>query len=155
MSPNLRTSFWSRMGLQDDDRDVCVRAIQELYPGYTVEEFGDQGYCSFTLLVLPRPGSTGNSGGYIVQIRPEQHALDGGVAEVARKTYGGLAPGMRVSECKLPGGLQAVGMDRLTGMPLSKVDLGGRSWENHVRLVESFAKFVARAWPASVEMSSR
>ncbi|KAF2442834.1 hypothetical protein P171DRAFT_464572 [Karstenula rhodostoma CBS 690.94] len=156
MGPNLRTSFWSRMGLQNDDRDVCVRTIQELYPEYTVEEFGDQGYCSFTVLLSPRPSSYGNSGEYIVQVRPEQHALDGGIAEAARKTYGGLAPKMRDLECKLPGELQAVEMERLTGVLLSKVDLENESWEKQVRLVESFARCVASAWPASMgETSSR
>ncbi|KAL5408472.1 hypothetical protein PMIN03_006554 [Paraphaeosphaeria minitans] len=152
MGPNLRNSFWSRMGLTDTDHDVCVSAVRELYPEYTVDEFADQGYCSFTLSVSPPLSSSGSSGAYIVQLRPAQHALDGDVAEAARRTYGALAPRMRRLECsELPGGLRAVEMERLAGTPLAKVEVGGGSWERQVRLVESFARLVARGWSAAVD----
>ncbi|OAG01924.1 uncharacterized protein CC84DRAFT_1251865 [Paraphaeosphaeria sporulosa] len=155
MCPNLRNSFWSRMGLQDADRDVCVRAIQVLYPEHTVAEVADQGYCSFTLSVAPPPGSSASSVEYIVQLRPAQHALDGGVAEAARRTYGALAPRMRSLQYdELPGGLRAVEMGRLEGTPLAKVDVGGVEWERQVGLVESFAECVARGWPAAVDDGS-
>lgn len=150
MDTDLSSSFWSRMGLHDHDRDVCVRAIQGFYPDYTIEEFGVQGYCSFTLLVSPCPGSFRAQDEYVVQLRPEQHGLDRGVAEAAREMYGLLAPRMRTLDCKLPGGLQAVEMERLAGTPLSRVEVGRGSWEKQVRLVESFARVVARAWPTSV-----
>lgn len=141
------------MGLrEDEDRDVCVRAIEALYPGHRVREFGEQGYCSCTLEVSPRFGAgvMGIGGEYIVQIRPVKHALDGGVADAARRTYGALAPGVRELGCVIPGGLKAVEMGKLRGVPLSNVEIVNGAWWEQVRLVESFAKVVVMAWPSSV-----
>ncbi|KAF1952127.1 hypothetical protein CC80DRAFT_180337 [Byssothecium circinans] len=149
MSPNLQTNFWARVGLRDSDRDVCVRAIERVYKVSEVEEFGDQGYCSFTLMVtLP---SSEHS--LIVQLRPRQHDLDLNIAEEARKTYGNLAPRVRGLDVRLPGGLSAFEMELVDGVPLSKIKstastMDEEYWMKKVKLVESFASFIARAWPS-------
>ncbi|KAF1965462.1 hypothetical protein BU23DRAFT_489401 [Bimuria novae-zelandiae CBS 107.79] len=156
MSPNLSTSFWTRMGLKEKDRDVCVRAIQLLYPDHCVEDLEDQGYCSFTLTVsASTPKGNAEEERYIVQIRPRQHSVDLAIADAARKTYGHLAPRFRELACALPGGLKAVEMERLSGVPLSKVNVHDATWEQQVTLVESLAKFVAMAWPAFTSQPSQ
>jgi hypothetical protein len=170
MSPNLQSSFWARMGLNEDDRDVSLQALQELYLGYILEAFGNQGYCSFTLQVS-RPeymSSSGNSDGstspgfitdvegtntFIVQIRPEQHSLDLSIACAALQTYTSLTPRVRALDCHLPGQLRAVEMDMIPGVPFSRLqpqtpDLVPITWTKQVAIIQSFAAFLARAWPS-------
>ncbi|KAF2641836.1 hypothetical protein P280DRAFT_286289 [Massarina eburnea CBS 473.64] len=149
MSPNLETSFWTRMGLQEQDHDVCVRAIEEVYTTCRVEEFKDQGYCSFTFLVTPSSSSMVT---LIVQIRPRQHGLEPEITGEAQSVYGSLAPRVKKLHVSLPGRLSAFEMELLLGVPYSRVKsrivmFGREGWEKRVRLVESFASFIARAWP--------
>jgi len=170
MSPNLQASFWLRMALQDGDRDVCVRAIEEVYPSTRVEDHIEQGYCSFTLLVSPalvrramdQPKSADgdrssmSSSPFIVQLRPPQHALDEDIARAAGSTYGGIAPDVRSLPCPLPGGLRAYEMSLKKGVPLSTLLSQKPSgtevdrWHKQIRLVESLASFVGQAWPPFV-----
>jgi hypothetical protein len=174
MSLNSEANFWQRMGLQDKDRDAYVRAIEEWYPSWRVEEFSEQGYCSFTLLVSPCPtvGLPARQADVckyrldmlpspaIVQLRPRQHALDAEVARAACKTYGDLAPSVRTFPLLIPGGLTAVVMDLKKGTPVSKLlsmapcgtDAG--TWNKHVAFIESLASFVSLAWPTALDTVS-
>ncbi|KAJ4291742.1 hypothetical protein N0V90_009637 [Kalmusia sp. IMI 367209] len=67
-------------------------------------------------------------------IRPEQHSLDVDIVDVARKTYGELAPQIRELQCVLPGNLMAFEMERLMGVPLSEVQVEAAVWERQVIL---------------------
>lgn len=166
MSPNLKTSFWERMGLRESDGVECVRAVEEVYgTGYTVKEFESQGYCSFTMVVSRTqrkeggkevPGSTIRMRGRssIVQIRPPQHSLDLAIAHAARKTYGDLAPIVRCRGCEMPGGLKAFEMDLLNGTPFSRLQprsqhLDPQTLRKQANLIESLASLIAQAWPSS------
>lgn len=149
MSPNSGSSFWSRMGLREEDRGICIRAIESFYPDHCVKELEDQGYCSFTLAVTPldlrlnRAEDTKK----IVQIRPKQHLLNLSIATAAQKTYGSLVPKVQQLPCVLPGGLLAVEMTHLPGVPLSKIAIQNGTPEQQTTLIKSFAKFIAKAWP--------
>jgi len=169
MSPNLSLSFWGRLGLREEDSEVCFSAIKAAYPGWHVESFGDQGYCSFTLRlsrILPDTiediSSDNNSvngasrhhrqQSHLVQIRPIQHALDSNTALAARKTYGAVVPAVRALDCMLPGNLQAVEMNIVPGTAFSKLrpnspffDPG--TWVKQVHLITSFATLMAQTWP--------
>ena len=139
------------MGLREEDRGICIRAIESFYPDHCVKELEDQGYCSFTLAVTPldlrlnRAEDTKK----IVQIRPKQHSLDSGIATAARKTYGSLVPKIQQLTCILPGGLLAVEMTRLPGVPLSKIAIQNGTPEQQTTLIQSFAKFIAKSWPTT------
>ena len=149
MSPNSIASFWSRMGLREEDRGVCIRAIESFYPDHCVEELGDQGYCSFTLAITPlnlRLNRAKDTKNLIVQIRPRQHSLDLNIATAAQKTYGSLVPEVQQLPCVLPGGLLAVEMTRLPGVPLTKIPIHNGTPQQQTTLIQSFAKFIAKAW---------
>ena len=149
MSPNDTASFWSRMGLREEDGDICIRAIETLYPNHRVDELDDQGYCSFTIAVSPlglHPNHIEDTKDCIVQIRPKQHSLDLDIATVAHKTYGPLVPKVRQLPCLLPGSLIAVEMTRLSGVPLSKISIQNGTPEQKTALIQSFAMFIAKAW---------
>ncbi|KAF2683618.1 hypothetical protein K458DRAFT_418591 [Lentithecium fluviatile CBS 122367] len=167
MPSNLGASFWVRMGLQEADRNVCIRAIESVYPHKRVEEFANQGHCSFTILVSSTPEAlfqedgddTGDSAmaasPFIVQIRPQQHSLDQKITWAAYRVYGSLVPSVRTVQCPLPRGLTAVEMDLKEGVPSSRllsrarvIDAETSTWNKQVRLVESLASFIACAWPS-------
>ena len=167
MSPNIQLSFWERVGLEERHRDVCLRALQDLYPGCDFEEFRVQGYCSFTIRVSRREGKvpdgkimkpaaskTEEPSAFVVQIRPEQHSLELDVVQAASVVYGGLAPKVQRLNCNLPGRLHVFRMDLMPGTPLSYCysrlrTLDAATWTKRVNLVQSFAAFLARAWPLS------
>ncbi|KAF2874012.1 hypothetical protein BDV95DRAFT_487611 [Massariosphaeria phaeospora] len=162
MSPNLDSSFWQRMGLQEQDRGVFLRAVRDMYPGRRVEKVGEQGYCSFTVVVAPwvddclsrAKQEDQADGAFIVQLRPDQHALDLYITRDARKTYGDFAPRIQGLECALPGRLRAYRMDKMEGVLLSHCQprtqrLDEEQRKKLVNLVESFATFIACSWPSS------
>lgn len=136
-----------------------------------VKEFGEQGYCSFTLRISRFEGeasASNRSDGsastssvsvskvevtFVVQIRPEQHALDFTIAHAVSQTYGPYTPKVRKLDCNLPGRLQAFEMDMIPGIPLSRchsrsTNPSPSSWTKQVNLVQSFATFIALAWPS-------
>ena len=175
MSSVSQASFWERMGLQSTDRQVCVRTIKETYPGSRVESHVEQGYCSFTLLVSPptlipessdrqkdahRATSTRSSPPFIVQLRPQQHSLDESILRAACSIYKGFAPLVRHLQCPLPGGLTAAEMDLKKGIPLSTLlarephRMNTHTYEKRIRLVESLASFVGRAWPRATDKAT-
>lgn len=140
-----------------------MRVIQEAYDGYRIKEFGDQGYCSFTLLATPwiygpatkpiiKRGSKNacdsRANSFIVQLRPAQHALDIDIAHAASATYESLAPKIRVIDLSLPDGLCAYEMERLRGRPFSALQprhqtLNRDTCRKLERLVISFAGVIA------------
>lgn len=160
------SNFWDRIGLNDSDRSRCMDIVRGRYRECRVDEVEDQGYCSFTLLVsAPYDISlssreevdddhsldSGADHSLIVQLRPAQHALDMKIAHAARKTYGSLAPTIHEVDLKLPGQLCVYEMERMPGIPLSRllprspsVDLVLHKKQE--RLVESFARLIAQSW---------
>ena len=165
MSGDSPSNFWKRIGLKGEDRLRCIRAVQDRYIGCRVQEFGEQGYCSFTLLVSP-PGNISIAGNKsrqlecdrvrergsresrIVQIRPAQHALDLNIAQSAKATYPSLAPAIRGLDLGLPRHLCAYEMERMCGTPLSRLlpraqVLDSALQRKQERLVETFAAFIA------------
>jgi hypothetical protein len=177
MSTPKPSSFWSRFGLNAEDALQCVRAVQDAYRGYEVQEFEEQGFCSFTLLVTPSHGMptfgedgqlvtrTLVSGGrgeesLIIQIRPAPHALDTGITDAAGETYPSMAPVIRYLVLELPGKLCAYEMQMMRGAPLfkllpriSKIDSAMRAKQQ--RLVESFATLIAQTWPSLSKSSQK
>lgn len=164
MTPNLRSSFCERMGLREGDRDVCLQAVRDLYPRYEVRELDQQGYCSITLFVILKEDTalpTGHNSldiydrqTSIFQIRPEQHALDEHIVAQARGRYGSLVPGIRRLDCNILPRFQTYEMEMLAGTPFSRYQpqtatLDDRTLNKQVRLIQSFASFVAKAWPSS------
>ncbi|KAF2466466.1 uncharacterized protein BDR25DRAFT_237367 [Lindgomyces ingoldianus] len=174
MSPNLQLSFWKRMGLEEEHRDLCLRIVRDLYPRYKVEESKNQGYCSFTILVSPsgksvasslhnweEPLSTDIAGririrnlpSFIVQLRPPQHTLDLTLTHAAVQTYGPLAPSVQPLACNLPCPLHAFQLDKIPGIPFSHQrphtgTLNPSAYDKQATLIKSLAIFLAKAWPA-------
>jgi hypothetical protein len=171
MAITTPTSFWSRFGLSAEDALQCVRAVQDKYHGYEVQEFEEQGFCSFTLLVTPQHDiptfgedgvlvtSTVMSDGkeedsLIVQIRPAQHALDTSITNAAKEIYASLAPEIRYMDLDLPANLCAYEMQKMRGIPLSRLllrvlELDSTTQVKQRRLVESFATLMAQSWRSS------
>jgi hypothetical protein len=167
MALALHSSFWTRFGLQEEDRLECVSALQARYLGHHIEEFDQQGGCSFTLLVHHHFSASTTSvssddasphsalcPSVIVQLRPAQHCLHPSIARSAKKTYPFLAPNFRHLDLDLPPQLQAYELERLHGTPLSC--LQPQNWlpeqaiqKKQERLVKSFAAFFAQGWRAS------
>lgn len=147
----------------------CTRAVGEAYPGHEVQEFNEQGGCSYTLLVSPsakQPTTTDHGDcleddrtiknksrkSFIVQVRPAQYALNLDMVQVARATYPLLAPDIRALELLLSSHLHAYEMEKMSGTSLSPLlpriaTLDAGTQRKQERLIESFAAFVAQGWP--------
>ncbi|XP_014558912.1 hypothetical protein COCVIDRAFT_24707 [Bipolaris victoriae FI3] len=159
--------FWGRFNLRDDDGRSCMRVVQNVYVGYEVKELEQQGYCSCTLVVAPLSNKKRNAvvdkdlaeefeerrtiSELIVQLRPAPHALDLDIMHVATKTYPSLAPTVALLDVRLPGGLKAYEMDRISGTSLSRLmprarTLASKEQAQLETLVLSFAKFIAQGW---------
>jgi hypothetical protein len=173
MSTDTPSSFWTRFGLKAEDALQCVRAVQNAYHGYEVQEFEEQGFCSFTLLVTPSHGiPTFDEDGLlvietlesdqteeatlIVQIRPAQHSLDTSISDTARQTYASLAPAIRCLDLDLPEKLCAYEMQKMRGTPLSRLltrvqELDSATQVKQRRLVENFVTLIAHSWPSTSE----
>jgi hypothetical protein len=161
------TNFWNRFGLQEEDRETCLGVVRERYEGYVVEEFGEQGYCSYTLLITPSNDveSTTTTNGFtdskakgleerdafIVQLRPTPHALDLDIVRAASITYPTLAPEIQPLYLVLPGELHAYEMERLSGTPLGRLlprerRLNPETYAKLERLITIFADLIAQGW---------
>lgn len=156
------------MAMAVEDKSECIRAVERQYPGCAVDEFHEQGGCSYTLRVscsidisedLKTTGhdqhdrSSQNSycAPFIVQIRPEQHALDLRIAQKARDLYPTLAPDIRSLELRLPDRLHAYEMEMMHGTRLNRLLHNTRiadsiSYKKHANLVKSFAAIIAQGW---------
>jgi hypothetical protein len=165
------STFWGRIGLNDKDKLRCMTIVRGRYSQCQVQENKEQGYCSFTLLISARydiPSSTYESRdvissldlrpgqSLIVQLRPIQHALDMEIARAAKKTYSSLAPNIVLLDLQLPGQLCLYEMERMPGTPLSRVlprnvSVDSTSRKKQERLIESFAKLMARSWQCSIK----
>ena len=161
-SPN----FWNRFGLHLEDRKICVKAVRDRYEDCEVEEFGEQGYCSYTLLVTPssvacpredtQPQTPAevkceNEPALIVQLRPLQHSLDLNIGRAASMAYLPLAPTIEDLGLTLPRGICAYEMRKIDGTPLSRLQRHEHSLDASVgeqlkRLVISFADLITQSW---------
>ncbi|KAI4686686.1 hypothetical protein J4E81_008346 [Alternaria sp. BMP 2799] len=161
-SPN----FWNRFGLPLEDRKVCVKAVRDRYEDCDVEEFVEQGYCSYTLLVTPPkvafarentgPQATAevereDAPALIVQLRPPQHALDLNVVRAASTAHPALAPTIEDLDLTLPRAICAYEMRKVDGTPLSRLQQHGHSLDDSAgqrleRLITSFANLIAQSW---------
>jgi hypothetical protein len=75
-------------------------------------------------------------------------------ARAARKTYHSLAPDIHQLDLKLPRQLHVYEMERMPGIPLSRVLRHGLISDSTLqkkqeRLIESFAKMIAQSWELS------
>lgn len=149
---------------------MCVGAVRERYKGYEAKEFGEQGYCSYTLLITrlnsaehttyedtyrnKKGNRIGRRVELVVQLRPTPYALDVSIVHAASKIYASLAPMTQSLELLLPGGLCAYEMDRLAGTSLTRLlprerTLDAQAQSKLQRLVVSFADFIVRGWRTS------
>ncbi|KAH7406940.1 hypothetical protein DE146DRAFT_648857 [Phaeosphaeria sp. MPI-PUGE-AT-0046c] len=160
------TSSWQRVDASAVDGRRCLDAIQSRYIGWTMQELGDQGYCSLTLLVcdcrepqnsdIQSPKAemrllVAPAQARIVQIRPARYALDLTVAQAAKQAYPGLAPFVRKLDLDLPSRLCVYEMQRLPGTPLSRVlprsqVLDSSAQKKQEYLIESFAAVIAQGF---------
>jgi len=161
-SPN----FWNRFGLHLGDREICVKAVRDRYEDCEVEEFGEQGYCSYTLLVTPLKVAlptkdTQNQAiaevecedgpALIVQLRLPQHALDLNIVRAASTAHPALAPTSEDLGLTLPRDICAYEMKKVDGTPLSRLQQHGHSLDDSAgkqleRLITSFADLIAQSW---------
>lgn len=161
-SPN----FWNRFELHLEDREICIRAVRDHYGDCGVEEFEEQGYCSYTLLVTPSKVAFAEKDKplqatadvecedvptLIVQFRPPQHALDLDIGRAASMAYPTLAPFIKDLDIALPRGICAYEMEKLDGTPLSRVlrhqdSLDASAGKQLERLVTSFADLIVQSW---------
>jgi len=161
-SPN----FWNRFGLHSEDRGVCVKALRHRYEDYEVDEYSEQGYCSYTLLVTPPKVAFARETNrlqataevqcedepvLIVQLRPPQHALDLNIVRAASTAHPALAPTIEDLDLSLPRGICAYEMRKVDGTPLSRLQQHGHSLDDSAgkrleRLITSFADIVAQSW---------
>lgn len=153
--------------MKEKDRETCICAIRERHPGFNVEEFGQQGFCSFTLLISSkqRVSSSSNESSRrtvgtttsklndeaIVQLRPSQYDLDINIAHAAKETYSSLAPIIQHLDISLPGNLRAYEMERLHGTPFSHLQPQSRIpgpglHLKQKKLMTSFADIIAHSW---------
>lgn len=162
--------FWMRNALQKTERAICLEAVQERYREYIMEEFGYQGYCSFTLLLTPRKehiaantevqNHESRAGCLVVQLRPLQHALDLNITYAAYKRYAPLAPTTRALDLHLLGNLCAFEMNRLEGTPIYHLqprvcsDAAGTRKKRET-FVTSFANAIAQGLPKVVNERRR
>ena len=149
-----------------EDRDICLKAVRDRYEDCEVEEFGEQGYCSYSLLVTPpkvafarentRHQATAkveceDEPALIVQLRPPQHALDLSIVRAASTAHPALAPTIEDLDLSLPRGICAYEMRKIDGTPLSRLQQHGHSLDDSAekrleRLITSFADLIAQSW---------
>ncbi|KAH7080933.1 hypothetical protein FB567DRAFT_116447 [Paraphoma chrysanthemicola] len=163
----------------EQDKSTCIQAVRHAYPGCLVQEFKEQGQCSYTLLVSTQEQSSqtreADHNGVsdndqlcqirshetrIVQIRPAQYALDVNIAQAAKKLYPTLAPAVRILDLSLPGNMHAYEMEKLPGLALSRVlaqmdMLDTELQAKQQTLIKSFAAFIAQGYHSRAEIPSR
>jgi hypothetical protein len=88
---------------------------------------------------------------FIVQLRPEMHALNLDIVRAASMTYPMLAPTIKCLDLVSPDGLYAYEMQKLNGTPLSRLQrhgslLGTGSGKRLEGLITSFARLMAQCW---------
>ena len=167
VTPSMTSpDFWNRFGLRLEDREFCLEALRHRYEDYEVDEYSEQGYCSYTLLVTPPKVAFGRENtrhqataevecegepALIVQLRPPQHALDLNIVRAASTAHPALAPTIEDLDLSLPRGIRAYEMRKVDGTPLSRLQQHGHSLDDSAgerlgRLITSFANFVAQSW---------
>ncbi|KAF1837389.1 hypothetical protein BDW02DRAFT_595544 [Decorospora gaudefroyi] len=165
-APMTTTEFWNRFASRKEDRERYIQVLRDTYEEHRVEEFGDQGYCSYTLLITPpddldlrnddenREKKTvlqERGDAFLVQLRPAPHALNLDIVRAASKTYPSLAPTIRPLDLCFSGRLHAYEMKRLHGTPFSRLQPRERTLSTATRaklecLILSFADLIAQTW---------
>ncbi|KAF2028922.1 hypothetical protein EK21DRAFT_101520 [Setomelanomma holmii] len=161
-----------RVDSQYHERQEHMRAVQHAYPGCEVQEFEEQGHCSYTLLVsfkalasvyraknlhMDRHSEGATRPAVIVQIRSMQHTINLDIAQTAKLTYSHLAPSIKSLELQLPALSFAYEMEKMRGTPLSRLlprssELDEETQRKQQMFIVSFAAFIAQGWQTSPEL---
>ncbi|KAH7066681.1 hypothetical protein BKA63DRAFT_125685 [Paraphoma chrysanthemicola] len=163
----------------EQDKSMCIQAVRDAYPGHLVQEFKEQGQCSYTLLVSSSAQSSRtckadryeisdndqlcqipSHGTRIVQVRPVQYALDVNIAQAAKNMFPTLAPAVRILDLKLSKNIQAYEMEKLPGHTLSRVlsqtdMLDTELQAKQHNLIKSFAAFIAQGYHSRAHRLSK
>ncbi|KAF1985174.1 hypothetical protein K402DRAFT_405324 [Aulographum hederae CBS 113979] len=141
--------FFSRNRLPSNALSMCEDVIYNLYGPCRVTPLPHQGYCSFSVIVtLPLISIS-----RIVQFRPTIYPVDVAIHAEAKSVYSNLAPAASaLGSVKLENvSLFVYEFEFIRGVPYQsirpdKTQLSEQQFQRLVRLVESFAQFVARGW---------
>jgi hypothetical protein len=152
--------FASNLISKSSNLDVCQSSVESLFPRSKVQFLAAQGGCSATFLLLDLDDDTGSyTEDRIVQFREAKFGLNLDISAAAVQVYKKYAPVTRQIN---PSGasvdvegmslILCYEMDIIPGIPYSstipyQLHLTASELERHTELVESFADFVARAWP--------
>ncbi|QSZ34803.1 hypothetical protein DSL72_007661 [Monilinia vaccinii-corymbosi] len=134
-------NFYTRNGLDREDRHACHAFIQDAFPGQNIEEAACQGYCSLTFFVGDE---------VIVQFRPRQYKLNHRVAHAAQEVYGRFAPRTTYVTTLPKPALLVYSMNRLPGVSYQDFRASNASLANstvaRATLCKDFAAFLAIGW---------
>jgi hypothetical protein len=141
--------------------DIYQRLTESLFPRSQVQFLAAQGGCSATFLLLSLEERTGfYNPERIVQFREAKFSLSPDISAAAVQVYKNHAPITRQIDAfhvlpELSGSSPVLcyEMDIIPGIPYSssipnRLDLTTSELKRQTALVESFADFVAQAWPA-------
>ncbi|KAK1751837.1 hypothetical protein QBC47DRAFT_391153 [Echria macrotheca] len=158
MADKATTSFFRRNGYRPDQTQAqCHAFCRERYPTSTIRELSSQGHCSYTLHL-----ATDGQEKFIIQFRPENHAVDDEVARLARCVYKDLAPQIirlgvvpldyysEEGENKVSSDLIAYYMSLIPGVPLSS-SFPSLGYDQRRCLVEEFARVIHVSWLSRLE----
>ncbi|KAI9646081.1 hypothetical protein NHQ30_005520 [Ciborinia camelliae] len=134
-------NFYTRNGLDKEDRQTCYEFVKDAFPGKDIEEPACQGYCSLTFFVGVDT---------IVQFRPRQYKLNLLITHAAREVYGRLAPRTTYVTTLLKSGLLVYSMNRLPGVSYKDYRTSNASLANGTAaraiLCKDLAAFLAIGW---------
>ncbi|CAO2652529.1 Nn.00g008120.m01.CDS01 [Neocucurbitaria sp. VM-36] len=175
MSLYSQSEYWPDNEIQESEKDLCLRALRERFLGYDVEEFEEQGYCSFTFVIVAQGESSisniekdlANNPtiklreriSLIIQVRPVRYALDLAITKSAKRTYPTLAPHIHMLDSASSEQLCAYTMERMRGTPFSRLQphsrkLDFKSTRKQDRLVSCYADFIIQGCRAESETLS-
>ncbi|KAK4179765.1 hypothetical protein QBC36DRAFT_343475 [Triangularia setosa] len=86
-----KTSFFARNNFPESTESLCFGTALARFPSSMLIEPTSQGYCSYTLL--------NTSQQLAIQFRPEKHAIDVEISELAREIHGSWAPVTKLLGC--------------------------------------------------------
>lgn len=128
--------------------------VKREYADCVVKEFKEQGGCSVTLLIIPEADDARRKD-FLVQLRPLAHALDLRISQNAYAIYSSLAPEIRALNLDLPRGLCAYEMEKLPGIPFSRLQPRIRTTDaesSHKlhRLITSLATIITHSYRTAI-----
>ncbi|KAK5163445.1 uncharacterized protein LTR77_010627 [Saxophila tyrrhenica] len=159
--PAPSTCTGSNVGLDAEELQTCFRFTRERFPEHVLEEAAWQGGCSYTTLLRVKANPVMDSSRepaepeFVVQIRPERHAITPSIGRYAREWYADLAPEFEELDWFVPtrtiAMYQVCRMSLLPGTRLSEVlpktssvDVATRGRLRSV--LEGLAGFHASSW---------